>query len=297
MTREAAQRLLRAQNGDAALLYLALLEQGNGEGLSWSEERLYEAFDALTALKLVDPKVPPKQALPEKPEPQQAPEYSPKDVTLAMSEGSFPLLVEEMQRRLGRLLSPADLQTLLLLTDYLALPFEVILLLVSWCMETTAEKHGAGRKPTLSQIKTEAFRWHRRGIDTLTAAEEYLLSLRRGKEAVHRLLPLVGITGRRAVEPERRYLEAWNEMGFADDAIVLAYEKTVLKKQTLNWPYMNSILRRWHQSGMHTKAEVLEKERGRYRKPTAQTTPPPQQMQKDLERLDRLLGPDQGKGG
>ena len=89
MTREAAQRLLRAQNGDAALLYLALLEQGNGEGLSWSEERLYEAFDALTALKLVDPKVPPKQALPEKPEPQQAPEYSPRNGTLPLGRGAF----------------------------------------------------------------------------------------------------------------------------------------------------------------------------------------------------------------
>ena len=43
---------------------------------------------------------------------------------------------------------------------------------------------------------------------------------------------------------------------FEDGAIRLAYEKTVLKKQSLNWAYMNSILKNWHAKGLHTVAAI-----------------------------------------
>ena len=41
------------------------------------------------------------------------------------------------------------------------------------------------------------------------------------------LLGLVGITGRTAVEGERKYLSAWLDMGFDEEAIREAYERTV----------------------------------------------------------------------
>lgn len=45
-------------------------------------------------------------------------------------------------------------------------------------------------------------------------------------------------------------------MGFDDEALRMAYEKTVLKKQSMDWGYMNGILRRWHQKGLHTAAAI-----------------------------------------
>jgi DnaD/phage-associated family protein len=298
LPREAAERLLAAQNGEAALLYLSLLSRGDAGGLSWSETKVQEIYETLVKLELADSE---KSVLPEKEvklEPDEPPQYGIADITLAMKEASgFSWLISELQRRLGKILSNADLETLLLLYDYLALPPEVILLLVNWCIAQIEKKYGSGRKPTLTQIKKEAFRWHRQGVDTLESAEAYLHTLTVRNEAANRLLPLVGILGRTAVEAERRYLEAWGEMGFEDEAIRMAYEKTVLKKQAMNWPYMNSILRSWHQKGLHTKAEIQAKEQGGWKRPqmsTAATKPMDSsevqdRLRQDLDRLDRLL--------
>ena len=74
----------------------------------------------------------------------------------------------------GKILSTADLKSLYTLYDYLALPAEVICLLVSWCVEEFARKYGPGRKPRMSQIQKEGFVWHRLGVDTAQAAEEHL---------------------------------------------------------------------------------------------------------------------------
>lgn len=305
LPREAAERLLAAQNGDAALLYLSLLSRGDGTGLPWSEAKLQEVHEVLVKLELADPV---KSVLPEKEEklePDQPPNYSRGDLILALENKSFSSLLSEVQRRLGKKLSDADTQILMNLYDYLALPPEVILLLANWCIEKIAKKYGPGRKPTLSQISKEAYRWHRQGVDTLEAAEAYLHTLTVRSEAANRLLPLVGILGRAAVEAERRYLEAWGEMGFEDEAIRMAYEKTVLKKQSMNWPYMNSILKSWHQKGLHTKAEVQAKEQGGWKQPQAgsvatKTAVSPEaqvRLRQDLDRLDRLLEQKHSKEG
>lgn len=296
LPREAAERLLTCESGDPALLYLALLMRGDAGGLSWTEGRLRAAWEALVRLELADPQKSPQEAPPARLEPEGPPDYTQQDVSLRLEEErAFRVLVEELQKRLGRLLSPSDLKTLLILSDYLALPTEVILLLTGWCVNQTEEKQGVGRKPTLSQIKKEAFRWHRQGVDTLDKAEAHIQTLGRRQEAAGRLLPLLGIHGREAVEAERRYLEAWNDWGFEDGAIRLAYEKTVLKKQTMNWPYMNSILRSWHQKGLRGKEEIIKAEQ--WKPPQAPISaggqnPAPaagERLRQDMDRLDRLL--------
>ncbi|MBP1758369.1 MAG: replication protein dnaD [Firmicutes bacterium] len=296
LPREAAERLLNCENGDPALLYLSLLSRGDAGGLSWSAERTRVAWETLVRLELADPHKTPEKAPEAKPEPEGPPDYTQLDVALRLEEErSFRMLVEELQKRLGRLLSPADLKTLLILSDYLALPPEVILLLTGWCITQTEEKQGPGRRPTLSQIKKEAFRWHRQGVDTLDKAEEHIQTMGRRQEAASRLLPLLGIHGREAVDAERRYLETWNEWAFQDDAIRLAYEKTVLKKQAMNWPYMNSILRSWHQKGLRTKEEIINAEQ--WKSPEAPAaaagqSPAPRtgdRLRQDMDRLDRLF--------
>ena len=45
------------------------------------------------------------------------------------------------------------------------------------------------------------------------------------------------------MEREKKYIAAWDEMGFDDEALRAAYERTIMKKQSLDWSYMNGILR------------------------------------------------------
>lgn len=262
MTGAAADRLVAAGNGDAALLYLCLLGQKGGNdaraamsALKWDVHRLGAAHRALAKLGLVAEAEPP--APPPAPS-DEPPEYTYDDITkeLENDASSFPALVGEVQRRLGKVLSTADLKVLYTLYDFLALPAEVICLLVSHCVEDIQRTQGEGRKPRMSQIRREAFAWHRQGVRTMETAEAHLKRLSSLRERERALLPLLGIRDRPPIEKEREYLAAWTDMGFPDEAIRLAYEKTVLKKRELSWPYMNSILLSWHRKNLHTLAQI-----------------------------------------
>lgn len=295
MTAQAADRLLKLDSGDAALLYLHLLRRGGPAGLSWPEDRLQRALDQLRTLGLapdgpLPAADPPVQELP-------PPDYTTQDITQALAEQDsiFPALVSVVERQLGKRLSAADLKSLYTLYDHLALPAEVILLLVNWCAEETERKYGPGRKPFLSQIRKEGFSWARRGIDTIERAEEYIAKLTRlrGREA--EVLRLLDISPRPLVQREKDYIAAWDEMGFEDETIRMAYERTVLKKQSMDWSYMNGILRRWHEKGLHTAAAVRTGDRdprparagGQARRPA----PPDQERRarEDIDRLRRLM--------
>ena len=64
MTGQAADRLLKLDSGDAALLYLQLLRRGSLEGLKWPESRVQGALEGLRAQGLAPGE------LPAPPEPQ-----------------------------------------------------------------------------------------------------------------------------------------------------------------------------------------------------------------------------------
>ena len=259
LSAEAADQLIARGEGDAALLCLALLRHGASDAarkaLRWSGERAGQAWSVLASLGLVaDSKVPETTPVPL--EPEGPPDYLRADILNAMEEGPFQNLYHAVERRLGKKLSDTDLKSLYEIFDFLALPAEVILVLVTWCIEQFQEKYGPGRVPRMSLIKKTAYAWQRQGVDTAEAAEEYLKKQTRLRQREREILPLLDIVGRMPVEKEREYINNWVNMGFPDDAIRLAYERTVWKKQSMNWPYMNSILKSWHGKGLHTVNEI-----------------------------------------
>ena len=295
MTAQAADRLVRLDSGDAALLYLHLLGRGAPSGLGWPRDRLEAALEQLRSQGLAPAQLP----APEPPAPEAPPpDYSTQDLTQALADNSsaFPELAGEVERRLGRRLSTADLKSLYTLYDHLALPAEVILLLVGWCIEESARKYGPGRRPFLSQIRKEGFVWARRGVDTIERAEAHIarLTLLRSREA--EVLRLLDIPPRPLVEREKAYIAAWDDMGFDNEAIRMAYERTVLKKQSMDWGYMNGILRRWHEKGLHTAAAVRAGDRdprpvqaGGSRREPPSSADREQRTREDMERLRRLM--------
>lgn len=297
MTAQAADRLLKLDSGDAALLYIHLLRRGGADGLKWSPERLQSALDQLRAQGLAPDQLPlpPEPPAPEPP----PPDYSTADISQALADqaSTFSALVGEVERRLGKRLSTADLKNLYTLYDHLAIPAEVILMLVSWCTEEITRKYGPGRKPFLSQIRKEGFIWARRGVDTIERAEEYIARLTRlrGREA--EVLRLLDIPARPLVEREKTYIAAWDDMGFDDEAIRMAYERTVLKKQSMDWSYMNGILRRWHEKGLHTAAAIQAGDRdprpvragGPPQKAPPPSTDQERRARENVERTRRLM--------
>ena len=176
-------------------------------------------------------------------------------------------------------------------------PAEVICLLVSWCVEEFRRKYGEGRLPRMSQIQKEGFIWSRQGVDTTEAAEQHLqrLALLRGREG--EILRLLDQKPRPLVKQEQQWVAAWTDMGFGDDALRLAYEKTILKKQSMDWKYMNGILCGWHKKNLHTLAEIEAGDRPS-RRPTGAPPAPSgagapgeagQRVREDMERMREYM--------
>lgn len=302
----AADRLIAAGNGDAALLYLWLLKAGGAyqagpaaHALRWDPARTEAALSLLVGMGLAE-------AAPQAPAPtlqpsEEPPEYTAADLNreLENKDSPFPALVGEVQRRLGKVLSTADLKCLYTIYDFAGLPAEVILLAVSWCVEESERKYGPGRKPRLPQIQKEALRWKERGVDTMEGAEAHLKRLAMLRSRSGQIMALLDIRDRPPVAREKEYIAAWVDMGFDDEAIRLAYEKTVLKKQSLNWPYMNSILKNWHQKGLHTLAQITAGDSVRPQRPASAagaTAPQPaapgeadRRAREDMERMRAFL--------
>lgn len=115
----------------------------------------------------------------------------------------------------------------------------------------------------MSQVQKEGFLWKRQGADTLEAAEQHLKRLATLRTREGEILRLLDQKPRPLVEKERKKIAAWTDMGFGDEALRLAYEKTVYKKQGMDWDYMNGILCLWHKKNLHTLAEIEAGDRPR----------------------------------
>ena len=293
MSDQAADRLLKMDNGDAALLYLTLLRRGNLDGVNWPEGRLAPALSLLQSQGMA-PREMPRQDIPTPEAPP--PEYDTQVINDALKDtaSNFPSLADEVERRLGKKLGANDLKSLYVLYDHLTLPAEVILMLVGWCTEEFKRKYGQGRLPTMSLVKKEGFIWARKGIDTMELAEAHIQRLTALRSRESEILRLLDIPLRPLVEREKTYIAAWDDMGFDNETIRMAYEKTVLKKQSMDWSYMNAILRRWHEKGLHTAAAVEAGDRPPQML-RGEPSPPPtteqvdQQAREDMERLRRLM--------
>jgi DnaD/phage-associated family protein len=249
-----ARRLLGAASGDAALLYI-YLRCGNDpvaaeQVLKLPQGRLSCALATLRQLGLWQEEKRTVVACGERPN------YSERDVLQSLdSDPSFRRLYGEIQRRLGRQLNTEELKVILSLVRYLGLPADVICVLVTYCQER-ARRKGSLRNPSLRTIEKEAYAWAERGIDTMEEAAAFIQAQNVYHSRLGSLCRLLQIRGRTLTAAEERYAAAWLDMGFADDAITMAYERTCLNTGGLSWAYMNKILQRWHQAGFHTAADV-----------------------------------------
>lgn len=269
MSAAVADKLIARGQGDAALLYLYLLrhqgyldpEQAE-KNLHWSRIQLDSALAHLRELDLAAGGDQPRFTSPT-PRADEAPAYSAADVNQELDDpaSGFPALLQEVEIAMGKRLSPSDTRILLEIFDHLALPPEVIYLLVMWQIQECEEKFGPGRRPRMSMVRTAAYRWKESGVDTLDAADAYLKKLEYYRSREGELLAAVGIAGRKAATGERKYLNGWAEMGFPPETIALACDRTVTNTGAMKWAYCNAILKRWHGEGNHTLEEVTAAQR------------------------------------
>ena len=252
------RRLLSTGSGDAALLYLYIHAGNDAQSavrdLQISQSRFSCAAATLRQLGLWPEEKTTKIA------PGERPQYSEVDVLSAMDgDLDFRALYGEIQRLLGRSLNTEELKIILGFVRYLGLSADVISVLVCYCRDRARQK--GKRTPSLRSIEKEAYAWAERGIDTVEEAAAFIQAQNVRNSRLFRLMQLLQIRGRALTSAEERYAAGWLDMGFDEEAISMAYERTCLNTGGLNWAYMNKILQRWHEAGLHTGEAVRNGDR------------------------------------
>ena len=248
------RKLLSAGSPDGALLYIYLksgnrLENAEND-LHLNPSRLSCAGAILRQLGLMEEERPSHIA------PGERPSYSEHDVLEAMdTDTSFRSLYGEVQRLLGRSLNTEELKILLGFIRYLGMGADVISVLVCYCKER-ARQRGSLRNPSLRTIEKEAYAWAERGIDSVEEAAAFIQAQNVRNSRLYRLMNILQIRGRSLTAAEERYAQSWLDMGMDEEAISMAYERTCLNTGGLNWAYMNKIMQRWHEQGLHTAEEI-----------------------------------------
>ena len=253
------RKLLGTASADACLLYI-YLKAGNDpagaeEALGVSASRLSCAGATLRQLGLwTGDKTAPILA-------GERPSYSERDVLEASdTDNAFRSLCGEVQRLMGRTLNTEELKILLGFVRYLGLPADVIAVLVCYCKDR-ARQRGNLRSPSLRTIEKEAYAWAERGLDPMEEAAACITAQNVKNSRMGKLMQQLQIRGRSLTAAEERYASAWLDMGFDDEAIQMAYERTCLNTGGLSWAYMNKILQRWHEAGLKTAEAIRSRDR------------------------------------
>ena len=291
-----AELLLEAGDGDGALLYLYLLKSGGVLDMDRAAHALRLSVRAVQGIAqrlerlglLAEAPEREGQALPGR----EAPEYRAADVVRrSQSDPAFQDLVKETQLILGRVLSSTDLKKLFGIYDDLALPADVIMLLVQHCKEEHDERYGATRHLGFAVIEKEAYAWFNREIVTYEQAEEWLGELRRRKTLAGEIQRAMGIRNRELSATERKYVMNWIDLGFGPEALAMAADRTVTNIGELKWRYMNSIVQSWHSKGLHTVEEIERGDRrpaGQDRHSIASSSPDASELERMKKLRERL---------
>ena len=299
LSEKEADQLLASADGNAALLYLYLLRGGSAAPAEAARTLRRSEADmalALATLRRLGLWKPPAAPLPD----ETLPPLTTRDLRdIASKDSAFQGVVTEAEKAMGRILSDNDLRILFGIYDHLALPADVIMLLLNHCIEEYELRSGAGRKPPMRFVEKEAWHWAEQEIISLEAAEEHLRRWAERRQAAAQVCEVLNIRGRALVESERKYVDSWLEMGFGPEALAIAYDRTVLGTGKLTWKYMDTILRSWNDKGLYTPEDIEAKdpagrEKRRGPAPAASNSDKVEHMRK---MVGHLSGADRKKGG
>lgn len=184
----------------------------------------------------------------------QKPAYEMGEISSRMaSDQALCAMYDHAQAILEKTLSQSEVLTLYSLYDWLALPPEVILTIIGHCKQL-------GHK-SMRYIEKVAISWADLGIDTLEKADKHLAAREKASVMKKKFKKMFKISDRDLSDAEYAHLVQWSEtLGFSDELIFAAYEKTVQYTGKVSFAYMNSILQAWYKEGIKNLDQVKKEE-------------------------------------
>ncbi len=159
------------------------------------------------------------------------------------------VLLQEAQTALGRTIGFDGQSVLIQMLDDFGLPPEVILMAIEYSLSL--------KKTGWASIGRIGRRWSELEIDTLEGAMEYIEEHNIVDETWEKLRGMTEISNRNPTEKQRKYLVAWvKEYGYDADIIYCAYEESIDNTSRMSMPYMDKIIRSWHEKGVKTLSDI-----------------------------------------
>ena len=256
-------RLIAAHDGEVALLYIYRLRTGvldterTARDLCRTVREVEAAAEKLERLQT-------PHAAAQVPEPEvisDIPAYKTEDILRRLREDDrFAAVLAETEKVMGKPVSSPDLRILFGIYDHLGIPSEVLLLLINYCGMLFDRKYKGQRRPTIRSIQNEALLWVNNEIMTVDSAEQYMERQNERGIELAKIKELLGIRGRELVKSEAEKINAWLDMGFREDTIRIAYERTVTNTGSMKWNYMDKIIRSWKEKKLFTPEDIAEKD-------------------------------------
>ncbi len=259
---EMLDKLINIKDGDAALLFLYILRNGNGadaqtavRALNLSQDRYERAVFSLSGLN-----TPP---VTEKDRQQEAPKYTPDELRRAREDDHrFSAVCGSAEETLGHTLTEPQLRCLFTVYDHLGLSAEAIIELLAFLKN---EKETV-RTP---DIRKEAYKWADMGVVTAKDAQEYIAKIESEKPLLEEIYKAIGADPEQPSPRAQRICTFALSHGFPPEAIQLAVKRTATNKGRRSLDYTLGILKRWDNAGVHTVSEITALEPEKHTVPVA----------------------------
>ena len=188
---------------------------------------------------------------------------------VAKENADFSSLLHAAQQTAGWIFNESEIGIVASLYASLHLPGEFILNLIGYYV--------CKKEMPLRYVEKVAYDLCDKGITTPAALEEWLR--RREESETHEgiVRRLFGLGQRTLTEKERVAVDSWfGLLGYGEDMVRAAYEKTVNTIGKASIAYAASILRAWHEAGYKTPADVEAAKGAKRAKPAAKSGKQPQ---------------------
>lgn len=182
-------------------------------------------------------------------QPQTLPRYNAENILdKKTNDSAFSFLIAEIERILGKTLSPNDASVILAMYDHMSFGEDLIIHLINYCVSIG--------KSNFRYIEKVSLDWFDRGVDTFEKAEALIRALEKKARLETAVMGYFGIE-RALSKKEKEYIESWEQtLGMSLEMIKEAYEVCVDKKGTMKFAYINGILVDWHKKGYKQVSDI-----------------------------------------
>ncbi len=174
------------------------------------------------------------------------PHYSIDEIQGFIQQADYKQLIYVTQKYLGKMLTEQDINVLISFHDWLGLPFEVIELLIEYCVSNNHRN--------MKYIEKVALDWTENNIKSIEKAEYRIETFNKKYFAV---MKAFGIGDRNPSIKQISYIKKWTTTyNLSMELIIEACNRTIDKINQPQFSYADAILSFWHKNNVKTFDDV-----------------------------------------